>query len=129
MAVVDDLGQLAQQDVAYLTRFLEGQGEGSGAGSAVIFRGRLHQALDGSWIFNTSIGQNGVAGINLGVQEDSWSSSENPQEGLRIFISNPIISPFLLTIPEPTLAGTQILFQGLSEVITLQSVIPDDLAL
>jgi hypothetical protein len=65
-----------------------------------------------------------VAGINLGVQQDSWTSSENPQEGLRIFISNPIISGIIVQLQS---GETIVVPVSFSEEITLLSVIPDDL--
>jgi hypothetical protein len=61
MALPDDLNELAQQEVVYLTRYIAGTGQGS----TTIFRGRLHQALSSNWVFNTSIGHNGVVGIDL----------------------------------------------------------------
>ena len=80
MAVLDDLRQLTQENVIYLTRILQGQGLGGENGSSFIFRRRLHQALDSTWIFNTYVGSNGIAGINLGQQQDGWQSSERSTE-------------------------------------------------
>lgn len=88
MALPDDLNQLAQQDVVYLSK--------------VLF---------GNWVFNTSTGQNRVAGIDLGPLGQNWSSSNTPAGGL-INISNEILS------------GTISLYEG----INLMSVIPADLA-
>lgn len=115
MAVLDDLRQLAQQDVVYLIRFLSGS---EGTGSTEIFRGRLHEALDGSWIFNTSTAlvENGVAGFNLGPQLDSWSSTESPSEGLEIAITNELINV--------SGAGSPV---SIFEEFRLLSVIPNDL--
>jgi hypothetical protein len=106
--------------VVYLTRTPAGS---IGRGSTMIFRGRLHQALDASWIFNTSTSpaENGVAGINLGAQQTSWSSTESPSTGLDIFIPNPILD---LTIPLPVGPGVVI---KVFEEIHLLSVIPEDL--
>jgi hypothetical protein len=112
MALSDDLNQLAQQEVVYLSRILLATGTGGGTGSTTIFRGRLHQALNGNWVFNTSTGQNGVAGIDLGQLGPNWSSSNTPAGGLLINISNQILS------------GTVSLYEG----INLMSVIPEDLA-
>jgi hypothetical protein len=100
MAVTDDLEQLAQQDVVYLTR--------SGFGPTVVYRGRLHQALSGDWVFNTSVGQNGVVGILLGGVDGSWSSNESPQAGQMVQI----------LYPTPV---------GPTEILSLLSVIPVDL--
>ena len=108
MALPDDLNRLAQQDVAYLTTGLSGVHPGS----TTIYRGRLHQALSGNWIFNTSTGQNGAAGINLGVPTDNWSSDDTPAGGLSITIVNTILFP-------PT---------RVTETIMLMNVIPADLA-
>jgi hypothetical protein len=106
VALPDDLNQLAQLDVLYLTLTI-------GGGSTTIFRGRLHQALSGNWVFNTSTGQNGVAGIDLGQPTPNWSSTTNPKSGLVITIGNPIISSQTVS---------------LTEIIMLTSVIPEDLA-
>ena len=117
MAVLDDLRQLAQQDVVYLTRFLSGS---QGTGLTEIFRGRLHEALDGSWIFNTTTTsvENGVAGINLGLQQVSWSSTENPSEGLVIAITNELFNVNVQGVASPV---------SIFEEFRLLSVIPDDL--
>lgn len=109
MALSDDLNQLALQEVVYLTRILSGQG----VTSTTIFRGRLHQALSGNWVFNTSTGQNGVAGINLGQPTTTWSSTNNPKTGLQVTLSNQILP----------IAVTQ-----LNEFIAITNVIPEDLA-
>jgi hypothetical protein len=112
MAVIDDLNRLAGQDVVYLTRSLSG----SSTGSAEVFRGRLREALSGDWVFITSTGQNGVAGIFLGPQLPSWTSSESPESGLQINITTPLVQA---EIPQ---------FTPLNEVIVLTSVVPADLA-
>jgi hypothetical protein len=114
MAVIDDLNRLAQQDVAYLTRILIGSRGGEDfPGKTIIFRGRLRQALNGNWVFNTSTGQNGVAGIILGPVQDNWSSSESPAVGLQITVTT-------LMPPQGPVV--------IDETITLTSVIPQDLA-
>jgi hypothetical protein len=113
MALLDDLNHLAQQDVVYLTKMLTG----AFPGSTTIYRGRLHQALSGNWVFNTSTGQNGVAGINLGAAEGNWASDETPAGGIKITISYMIAG----AVPP------QVEFAVL-ETITLMSVIPADLA-
>ena len=111
MAVPDDLKQLAQLDVAYLSTTVLAEPFG---GPTIIYRGRLHQALSGNWVFNTSTGQNGVAGIVLGTPGGNWVSGEDPQSGLQITISY----SFMVSggLPQP------------SEIYTLMSVIPADLA-
>jgi hypothetical protein len=111
MALADDLNQLAQQDVAYLTRTLTG----GTTSSSIIFRGRLHQSLNGNWVFNTSVGQNGVIGIDLGPMAGGWSSYDTPAGGLQVVIPNVIISG----------TATQ---EPVVEQITLTNVIPQDLA-
>jgi hypothetical protein len=111
MAIPDDLSQLAQQDVVYLTQTLESAAPTVGSGSITVFRGRLHQALSGNWVFNTATGQNGVIGIVLGVPGNNWSSTETPAAGLQITITN--------TINQQA---------ALYEVLTLMNVIPADLA-
>jgi hypothetical protein len=121
MAVFDDLRRLAELDVVYLTKVIKGNTQGS----TTIFRGRLREALNGSWIFNTGINQNGVAGIDLGVQQDSWLSSETPSQGLIVSINIPIIIPLVVPIPN---VGDIVLQVNFSEEIELRSVIPDNLA-
>jgi hypothetical protein len=117
MAVLDDLRQLAQQDVVYLTRFLSGS---QGTGRPEIFRGRLHEALGGSWIFNTTTApvENGVAGINLGPQQDSWSSTEFPSEGLVIAITIVLFEVNVQGVGSPV---------SIFEEFRLLSVIPGEL--
>jgi hypothetical protein len=83
MALPDDLNQLAQQDVVYLTWVV-------GPAPTTIFRGRLHQALSGNWVFNTSTGQNGVAGMVLGPLAANWSSVNTPAGGLQVTINNDV---------------------------------------
>ena len=104
MAVSDDLNRLAAQDVVYLVRSI---------GTTELLRGRLHQALDGTWVFNTSTGQNGVVGVNLGaVSSPNWTSSESPTTGIvvRTFIT------LFLNPADPHLP--------LTENIVLTNVIP-----
>jgi hypothetical protein len=97
MTVYDDLKRLAAEDVVYLTFSpavqgpvvppLAGEGPAAaGAGSTVtfIYRGRLRQTVDGSWVFNSSTGVNGVAGIVLGQGQSSWTSSESPGSGIEV---------------------------------------------
>jgi len=110
MAVSDDLNQLAQLNVVYLI-------SDDSWGPTTIYRGRLHQALNGDWVFNTSAGLNGVIGIILGEQLPTWSSSNYPESGLQVTIQGGI------TIPTST-GGTQVI----PTTITLTSVIPQDLA-
>jgi hypothetical protein len=115
MALPDDLNRFAQLDVAYLTIAISPLATEIPA-STIIFRGRLHQALSGNWVFNTSTGQNGVAGINLGAPGDNWASAETPAGGLQITIVNTLVQ----------LGG--LIGGGVVEKITLTSVIPADLA-
>jgi hypothetical protein len=86
MAVSDDLRRLAAEDVVYLSRI-------TGSGPSEVFRGRLRQALDGSWVFNASMGQNGVVGFNLGQAGSPWSSFESPATGVQVSISYNVYSP------------------------------------
>jgi hypothetical protein len=81
MAVSDDLTRLAAQDV-YLTRSI------LGASLTEVFRGRLRQALNGNWVFNSSMAnQNETVGLDLGPIGSTWSSSESPLGGIQISIS------------------------------------------
>ena len=117
MALDDDLRRLAAEDVLYLSlSALTSSGgpfpepSASDAVSAtVVYRGRLRQALNGNWVFNTSTGTNGVAGILLGpsATDNSWASSESPASGLQLTIM----------VPPATQA-----------VIVIGTVIPTDLA-
>ena len=117
MALPDDLNRFAQLDVAYLTIAISPLATEIPA-STIIFRGRLHQALSGNWVFNTSTGQNGVAGIILGTPGGNWTSVETPAGGLQITITNALVN----------LAGLPGGGGGVAETITLMSVIPADLA-
>jgi hypothetical protein len=83
MAVRDDMVRLAALDVVYLQRYVAGS-----EGSVVIewFRGRLRQALDGTWVFNTFAGHNGVVGIELGLVGTNWTSDESPDVGIQVDI-------------------------------------------
>ena len=110
MALPDDLKQLAQQDVIYLTTII--QVDGALPLPTTVYRGRLHQALSGNWVFNTSTGQNGVAGIDLGPQTPEWSSAETPAGGLQVTITYAMLKT-------PTAAVNR---------VTLTNVIPTDLA-
>jgi hypothetical protein len=79
MALSDDLNRLAAQDIVYLTNSVPG-------GASEVYRGRLRQALSGNWVFNTSTGQNGVVGFDLGQVGGMWSSSESPATGIQVSI-------------------------------------------
>lgn len=103
MAVSDDLNRLAAQDVVYLVRSI---------GTSELFRGRLRQALDGTWVFNTSTGQNGVVGVNLGAVSSDWSSSESPSTGI-------VVRAFITLFLSPAHPH-----QPLTENIVLTNVIP-----
>jgi hypothetical protein len=117
MALPDDLNRFAQFDVAYLTLGIGRLGVEVQTSSTIVFRGRLHQALSGNWVFNTSTGQNGVAGIILGTPGGNWTSVETPAGGLQITITNALVN----------LAGLPGGGGGVAETITLMSVIPADL--
>ena len=107
MAVADDLNRLATQDVVYLSRSIFGVDGTSTARQ--VFRGRLRQALSGSWVFNAFTGQNGVVGFDLGVMMPNWNSVETPYAGIGVTITN-------------TLSSTPSIFES----ITLTTVIPTD---
>ena len=85
MATIDDVNRLAAQDVVYFTRNFNGY-------TVEVFRGRLRQSLSGTWVFNSSTGQNGAVGFMLGFVGQNWTSSESPQTGIVINISNQIFS-------------------------------------
>jgi hypothetical protein len=113
MALNDDLNRLAAQDVVYLSRSLVN-------GPSEVFRGRLRQALNGNWVFNTSTGQNGVVGFDLGPSgggAGAWGSDETPATGLRVSIS--YVAP-----PPPGIVGGPIF----TENISLTTLIPQDFA-
>ena len=108
MAVIDDMNRLAAQDVVYLMMNL-----GPGTPPYELYRGRVRQALDGSWVFNASTGQNGVVGFDLGTVTDQWASSEIPAAGIQVTIPyNVYTSP----PPSPPIP--------LVERITLMTVLP-----
>ena len=109
MAVSDDLNRLATQDLVYLSRSIQG-GPNQISSSKEVFRGRLRQALTGNWVFNASIGQNGVVGFDLGPATEMWGSGESPAAGLQVNISTPLLGG-----PAP-----------LTEMITLTTLIPTD---
>jgi hypothetical protein len=109
MAVIDDLKQLAAEDVVYLTRRVTSP---LGAGSSTeVYRGRVRQALSGDWVFNASTGQNGAVGFILGGVGLSWTSTESPAAGIQVTITN------VLMMQPP-----------LNETVILTSVIPGDFA-
>ena len=121
MAVNDDLNRLAQMAVVYLTRQLTGQD----SASTVVYRGRLHQATSGNWVFNTSVGTNGVAGLILGPESSgTWESFEGQPGGLVV------TATFMLNAGGTVVdnAGLPIPGQRVVESITVREVIPPDLA-
>ena len=127
MAVIDDLKKLAAEDVVYLTRQILGASAGEAntpeAPSTFpreVWRGRLHQALSGNWVFNAHTGQNGVVGFVLGAVDPYWGSSESPAEGIAVTITTNLV-PLALIAGEPT--GSLFL-----HTIVLRSVIPADFA-
>jgi hypothetical protein len=83
MAVIDDVRKLAELDVVYLTS------APPGIFPQVVYRGRLHQALDGNWVFNTFTGPNGVMGLALGGVGAAWASQETPNQGIIVTIAYP----------------------------------------
>jgi hypothetical protein len=87
MAVLDDLRRLAAEDIVYHSYSLS---ENSGVAGPTVFwyRGRLRQASDGSWVFQTFTGGEGAYGITMGGVGSNWSSSESPSSGLVITITN-----------------------------------------
>src|SRR5215472_11634561 len=89
MAVTDDPNRLAAQDVVYLSRVMLGGGNSS---AREVFRGRLRQTLDASWVFILFIGQSGVVGFDLGGVTQNSTSSETPAGGIQVSISTPILS-------------------------------------
>jgi hypothetical protein len=109
LAVTDDLQRLSQQDVVYLMRFFECAGAPS---TTEVLRGRVRQALDGTRVFNASIGQNGVVGVVLGAVDNSWGSSESPQYGLTVSITRNLNVPNV----------------NFSEWVTITTLIPAEFA-
>ena len=87
MAVTDEqVKRLAADDVVYLTRSISNL-----LFPTEVFRGRLRQALNGNWVFNSSIGgQNGTVGFDLGpVSQNTWQFAEAPATGIQITIIYP----------------------------------------
>jgi hypothetical protein len=83
MAVTDDLHKLAEEDVVFLSSSFNN-------GFTEVYRGRLRQALDGTWVFNAFTGQNGIVGFMLGIPTPFWTSSESPASGLQINMPYPV---------------------------------------
>jgi len=117
MAVADDLNRLTQDAVVYLTQQLTGQS----SGSMVVYRGRLHQALTGNWVFNTSLGTNGVSGIVLDPNQGAWDTNDTPG-GIEV---TAVYGIFHGGPPDPNAGGV---VPSLVETITLSDVIPPELA-
>jgi hypothetical protein len=93
MAAIDDMNRLAAMDVVYLRRTF--------GGSTEVFRGRLRQSLTGSWVFNSSTGQNGAVGFILGGVGQNWTSTDYPSGGITIQIPFPIFqSPNVGSVTE-----------------------------
>jgi len=97
MAVADDLKQLSAEEVLYLTltRWAVpppdlnlGQGVMLAQGPMVVYRGRLRQALSGNWVFDTSVGTNGVTALLLGAVAGTWASTDTPAGGLHVTITD-----------------------------------------
>jgi hypothetical protein len=76
LALADVMARLAALDVAYLKRY----GGEYDVSPVEWFRGRLRQALDGTWVFNTFAGQNGVVGVELGLVDTNWWSNTLPSD-------------------------------------------------
>lgn len=87
MAVQDDLKRLAGEDILYLSHSWSLLPTPFGS-ATFWYRGRLRQASDASWVFQTFTGIEGVYGITLGDAGTNWSSSEIPASGLVITITN-----------------------------------------
>jgi hypothetical protein len=81
--VADDMARLAALDVVYLKRYVAGD---ENSVVSEWFRGRLRQALDGTWVFNTFAGQNGVVGVELGLVGTNWLSLTFPGAAIRVDI-------------------------------------------
>lgn len=97
MTVNDDLGRLAAEPVVYLTYTPVAPASG-GSTLTVVYRGRLRQAVSGDWVFTTSTGANGVAGILLGLGLPSWTSSATPGSGVQVDASNPSAQVIIGTV-------------------------------
>jgi hypothetical protein len=141
MAVDDDLNRLAQDAVVYLTRkqsstLPQGQGGAQNNPPAIVYRGRLRQALDGSWVFNTSVGTNGVAGITFSTATGTWGTQETPAGGIQVIASWVLIpgTQSLLALADGSQGvvdqgnGQPVGIATLMETIILSDVIPADLA-
>ena len=127
MAVADDLNRLTQDAVVYLTQQLTGNslyGQEPGMlnpGSKVVYRGRLRQAINGNWVFNTSLGTNGVSGVVLDPNQGAWNTNDTPG-GIEV---TAVYGIFHGGPPDPNAGGV---VPGLVETITLSDVIPPELA-
>lgn len=95
--VYDDLGRLAAEPVVYLTYTPVAPASG-GSTLTVVYRGRLRQTISGDWVFTTSTGANGVAGILLGLGLPSWTSSATPGSGVQVDASNPSAQVIIGTV-------------------------------
>ena len=141
MAVNDDLNRLAQDAVVYLTQRrystpAQGYGGGESDPPSVVYRGRLHQALDNSWVFNTSVGTNGVAAITFSTATGTWNSNETAAGGIEVTASWVLIpgTAGLLGVQGiggavvDSVNGNPVGISTLVETITLSDVIPAVLA-
>ena len=139
MAVIDDLNRLAQDAVVYLTQQFGSSREGHGNGSLVVYRGRLRQALSGDWVFNTSVGTNGVEAIILSTASGTWDSNETPSGGVVVNATFTLVAgaigPILVAVQggQPSAlfdggTGQALQISPLLEMITLSDVIPADLS-
>lgn len=139
MALNDDLNRLAQDAVVYLTQQYSTPGSimaadgGQNNPPTVVYRGRLRQSLSGDWVFNTSVGTNGVAAIVLSTGTGSWYSNETPAGGIQVTASWMLMAgtggPLVLN-GAPVVDGSngqEVQIGTLLETITLSDVIPSDL--
>jgi hypothetical protein len=122
VAVFDDLKAMSDEDVVYLARTLHSPSGTGGmpvvSGSTQVYRGRLRQAGNGAWVFNTFDGNNGVVGVALGQIDGSWSSAQTPTSGATVTIERVIYTYMDMNNPMPP--------GELRETIVLSEVIPSE---
>jgi len=116
----DDLKAMSEEDVVYLTHQLYSPTVPQTVPVAQVYRGRLRQAGDGSWIVNTFDGNNGVVGAVLGQTDNQWMSAQTPSAGATIRIDRVIY-----TYCDPTNPGMP---PELRETLVLSEVIPTPFA-
>jgi hypothetical protein len=116
MAVQDDLRRLSQGDSIYLgfSVFSYTAGFATPTNFVSWFKGRLQQSNDGNWIFRSVSTDRAVVGFQLGAPNPTtWSSSENPNTGISVFIQ--------INLTLPNVAGLQ------SAAVFLQQQLPQEL--